>query len=564
MNISKLASIRFMLLSFFLCAIGSHIQAQDVKLKPVTRTYAITNATIITAPGQKLDKASIIVEDGVILAVGQNLAIPPQAIVMEADSMYIYPGFIDGLSHVGVKRPKEDAKKEKVKDPGNPPDHAAGIEPYAQVRQSLSVDEKSIDDLRRQGFTVSHTVPYGKMLPGYGALILLAGEEPDNMILKDKYAMFGQMEGAAGVYPNTVMGVMAKYRELYRQAQQLTSAQKQYAQGASGLQRPQQDRVLEALQPVVSGSVPMVYKAEKVLDIQRIIALQKELGFKLTLAEVKEAWEITDKIRSSGAQVFLSLDLPELVEDKADTVTQDSTQTKDVVEKSAEHLALQARKEKMINKYYTQAALFDSLGILYGFSTMEAKPAEIRKILHHIKEKGATESSLLAALTTTPAKFMGLESVLGTLAPGKMGNFIITDKPYFDEESSVKYVFVEGVPFNYDTPAAPKATGEPADVLGTWSYSTETPQGTGTGQIFIKGQHGDYSGTISSSLTGDTSELSRIEVNGNSLSFTFSIVINGNSLVIDVLVEVEGDTFKGSMTAGTYGGFPMEGQRMPE
>ncbi|MCU0358415.1 MAG: hypothetical protein MUE95_12625, partial [Cyclobacteriaceae bacterium] len=69
---------------------------EEVKLAPVTRTYAITNVNIIQAPGRKVDMGTVIIRNGVIRGVGKNLSIPADAVVIKADSMYVYAGFIDG------------------------------------------------------------------------------------------------------------------------------------------------------------------------------------------------------------------------------------------------------------------------------------------------------------------------------------------------------------------------------------------------------------------------------------------------------------------------------------
>src|SRR5689334_22281528 len=77
------------------------LRAQDVRiLSPVSRSYAITKATVVQAPGRKLDNATVLIRDGIIVSVGQNLTIPGDAIVVKGDSLYVYAGFIDGLSRV--------------------------------------------------------------------------------------------------------------------------------------------------------------------------------------------------------------------------------------------------------------------------------------------------------------------------------------------------------------------------------------------------------------------------------------------------------------------------------
>src|SRR5688572_29059358 len=79
------------------------VQSEEKELAPVSRTYAITNVNIIQAPGKKIDRGTIVLKDGLILSVGKTAAaIPPEAVVIKADSMYVYAGFIDGLSRTGV------------------------------------------------------------------------------------------------------------------------------------------------------------------------------------------------------------------------------------------------------------------------------------------------------------------------------------------------------------------------------------------------------------------------------------------------------------------------------
>lgn len=555
------ALLTFLLGLSYLVSLG-----QSSELAPVTRTYAIKNARLIQGPGRVIDKGVLIIKNGIITAIGINVDIPAEARIIEADSLFVYAGFIDGLSHTGVPKPREEEQGKKVKDPGNPPNDIAGIEPQRDVRSMLDPADKSVDEMRRLGFTVTHAVPHGRMLPGQGAVIFLAGESADDMVYKGRVSLFSQLEGAPGIYPNTVIGVMAKYRELYRQAEQAKAYSARYAQDAAGMERPASNRVLEAFYPVIDKQIPVAFKAEDVLSVLRVLDLKKELGFNLMLTDVKQGWDILDKLKSSQAKLFLSLDLPEMEEEKSET---DTTQTEDKKEevKSASDLEkqrLQARKEEMIRKYYQQPALLSSHGVVYGFSTSEAKSKDIKTNLSKLVENGLKEDAALAALTTSPAQLLGLSSTMGSLDQGKIANLVITDKSYFDKESKVKYVFVDGKMFEYKDKPKPKEAEEAVKVVGKWTYTTETPQGVDSGDIIIRGEQGDYSGTISNTTTGDTSDLSDISVDGNQLSFSFTVVLEGNTMIMDVVVVVEGDTFEGTMAAGEYGNFPIEGERAPE
>src|SRR3982751_2249563 len=78
------------------------LRAQEERtLGPVSGSYAITNVTVIQSPGRKLDMGTVLIKNGIITAVGKGIAIPPEAIVIKGDSLFVYAGFIDGLSRTG-------------------------------------------------------------------------------------------------------------------------------------------------------------------------------------------------------------------------------------------------------------------------------------------------------------------------------------------------------------------------------------------------------------------------------------------------------------------------------
>ena len=552
------------------------IFAQDEKpLAPVGRTYALTNATIFQAPGRKVEKGTVVMKDGLITAVGVGISIPSEAIVIKADSMYVYAGFIDGLSHTGVTKPKEE-KQEKPKDPGNPPAERAGITPQTDVRNLLNPNDKSVEELRNLGFTVSQVVPYGNFLPGSGAIVLLGGKSADDMVLVNHSALYSELSGAQGMYPNTVMAVMAKWRELYKNASLNKSYASTYASNSNGIARPVSDRILEAFYPVIDQKIPVLFKSEKVMETQRIFTLKNDLGFPLVIADVKEGWPIINKIKSSNSKIFLSLDLPDEAKKeekkddkkgaKKDSVKTEAKKPEVKKEKTAfdlEKEALEKRKKDAIALYTSQSSVFNKAGVEFGFSALSAKTKDIQANLRRMIAAGLSEDAALAALTVAPAKILGLSDRMGTVDNGKMANLVVSDKPYFNEKAKVRYVFVDGNLYKMEAKETKKADSKVL-AKGNWSYTTENPQGTGTGKIVIKEENGSYSGTITSASTGKENELRNISVDGSSLSFSYDYSMGGSSIKIDVTVKIDGDSFEGTMTAGQYGSFPIKATRDPK
>jgi imidazolonepropionase-like amidohydrolase len=560
---------RYRWIAISLLFLPAWLFAQDDKeLAPVTRTYAITNATVIQAPGRKIEMATVIVKNGLITGVGKGIAVPPEAIVIKADSMFIYAGFIDGLSRAGVIKPKEETR-ERVKDPGNPPNDRAGIMPQTDVRNFLSATGNGLEDLRNLGFTTAQVVPYGNLLPGSAAIILTGGTSPDAIVLNNKSALYSELTGANNLYPSNILGVMAKWRELYRQASQAKSYEVTYASNRAGLERPTSDRTLEAFYPVIDQRIPVLFKAEKLLDASRVLTLKNDLNFQLVLAELKDAWPMIGKLKASGAKIFLSLDLPEEVKsadkDKKDASKNPPANPKPKTPAELEKEGLDKRKAEAIANYAAQASAFQKAGVTFGFSSLSAKSKDIPANLRRMIKAGLTEDAALAALTVNPAQLLGLSDRMGSVDNGKMANLVVTDKSYFDEKAKVRYVFVDGVMYKMEVKETKK--GDPnakVEIEGTWSTVTQTPNGNNENKMTFKKEGSGYTGTASGGRMAAPIDLKDITLEGNNLSFNYTVTFGPNTIKVEVSATVDGDTFKGTSTAGTFGSFAIDGTREPK
>ena len=209
---------------------------------------------------------------------------------------------------------------------------------------------------------------------------------------------------------------MAKWRELYRQAMLTKSYESTYASNRTGLEHPVSDRILEAFYPVIDKRLPVLFKSEKILDLQRVLTLQSDLGFPLILGELKEGWDAIPKIKSSGAKVFLSLDLPEeKKEEKKEEPKDDKKEEKVKTADDLEKEILEKRKADFTALYVAQASAFQKAGVPFGFSALTAKPKDITSNLRRMIGAGLTEDQALAALTINPAQLLGLSDRMGTV-----------------------------------------------------------------------------------------------------------------------------------------------------
>ena len=543
------------MVTYCLSFIGVFLMAQN-EARVVTNTYVIKNAIVVQKPGMELPPSHVVVRNGLIEAIGANVAIPFDAQIIDADSMYVYAGFIDAASHTGI--PKVDPpKRPDGLVPGNPPNDLAGITPEQKAADLISSIEKSVKEMRDNGFTISHVVPSGRMLPGKGAIIVNSEGPVEEITINSNSAMFAQLRSAPRMYPATVIGVMAKWRDLYNNAKTQSSHADKYSMNPVGMNRPVMDDATAAMMEIVDGSLPVFFKADKAQDIFRIMRLKNELGFQVVFTDVEQAGPALDILKSLNTTVLITSDLPKEEKEKKD----------DEKEEDPEKTALEKRKAESQAQYVGQAAMLEKEGIPFAFSFIDGKVKDFKKNVLRMIKAGLSTDAALAALTTTPAGLMGLDKIAGTVETGKMANLVITDKPYFDEKSNIRYVLVDGHLNKYEVKEKKKksGTGEegvPVAMDGEWSYEIEIPGQVQTGKMVISKNGDDYEIKFASSdEPDDFTDANNVEVDGSTLTFDATVENGGFSMNISFDLEVEEESFEGTVTAGNFGSFPISGDK---
>ncbi|WP_053222657.1 amidohydrolase family protein [Roseivirga seohaensis] len=530
--------------------IGLKAQSDPTGESAVTRTFAITNATVIQAPGKELKGATVVIKNGLIDAVGTNVTVPKNAQLIDGKDMYVYAAFIDGLSNTGAKRPENMPRPNNLFSP-DPPNDYAGITPERSLVDQLDIESNTIGSLRKEGFAISHSVPYGRMLPGSGSIILLGDKKhADDLVLSKDVSMFTQFAGAPGAYPGNVLGIMAKFRNLYRNAENDKKHFDSYAQNPSGLERPERDRVTEAFFPVVTKQRPVMFDVSGVLEVQRAIRLQKDLGFKLMVGNVKQAWDLGQMFKENGTNVFLSLDLPDAPKE---------AKGKDKDEMTEEAKRLEARKMDFYKKYTGQAASLANTGVKFGFSSLDVASNKIKANLLTMIENGLSENDALAALTTNPAGILGIDKIAGTVEAGKIANIMISNAPYFTKDSQIKFMFVDGDKYDFEIKeksAAGNGNRSAAagndPVVGTWTYNFETPQGATTGKMIIGKEGTEYNGKLTSNDGGPDNDMQEVSFVNGTLSFSFSIDAGGQSVELVVTGTVTGKQYDAEVSVSAF------------
>lgn len=579
---------RTKIMVLLLCLIGvSPSFAQNSNdASPLSDVILIQNAYIVESPGATPIFGSILMEKGLITSVGTVSKVPYNAQVLDADSMYIYAGFIDALSTTGIPKP-EKKDRQRSKDPGNPSYEEAGIMPDIMASSSWSSNEGSIEAMRKAGITLSHISPEGKIMKGKSAIMSNGTGTPENSLIKDNVSLIADLKTSRGVYPSTTIAVISRWKELYKQAEYAQGYELQYEKSKVGMIKPDYDKTLQALYPVINKKQKVFFEAQDDKSIHRVLSLQKKLGFNVVLTEVQNGSDLISKIKAANAQVLLSMDLPkdeskkdnddadgpkkEMDKSKEkDAIATDSTKVeaakkakkKEKIDPEIE--ALKLRQAETIKKYTSQAAMFEQANIPFAFSFLEAKSKDLHDNVRRMIEAGLSEKAALAALTTNAASILGVSDVAGTISKGKLANLVLTDKPYFDEKSKIKYVYIQGEQFEYKEKTKKDSKAEEGlDITGEWDFTIEMPMPDNTGTMKVeKVTDNNYTFVVTTAQDPtDPETVEDISLDGDKINFNFDFESEGASMNVAWDLTFEEESFEGTITVSQFGTFPITGTK---
>lgn len=423
------------------------------------RVHALRGARVHVSPEIVLESATIILRDGRVEAIGENVDVPGDARVWELQGRIVYPGFIDPMSELGLpeslERPRPAPRGEAQAPPASMPESATGfwnpmVSPEIDVATVLQLDDDAVETLREIGITAALAVPRRGVLRGQSALVLASNpDNARNAVLASRVAQHAAGERHQGPdateYPTALMGSLALLRQALYDAEWYREMQGYYADNPN-VERAAENSALAALEPVIEGSQRLVYTTDDELDYARARAMETEFDLDLVLYGNGHEYRRTDALGELGAPIIVPLDFP----DPPDIDSPDA----------ALEVSLEALQHWELAP--SNAAFLAEAGVPFAF-TADGLENPVREFWRNIRstvERGLPAARALAALTTMPAEIVGMSDVLGTLESGKLANLVVANADLFAEsDASIELVFVDGMPFELEAFDAPEAEG---------------------------------------------------------------------------------------------------------
>ncbi len=518
---------RKFILSLFLSLLVITVFSISAEVGP---TYAIVHCIVVPVSGPPLENGVIIIRDGLIESVGVfgDIDIPDDAEVIEAGEMYAYPGLISAHTNLLLEPAKPPSQAQRQASTSQQPDEPGWQKVELLAFENLRIKKTTIEDLYKAGITTVLIAPEQNIFAGQSVILNLRGENKEAMVLKQPFGLHVNFVTARGEYPSSLMGTMALLRQSFLDTEHYFLYKTQFAKSPGGLKRPQYDPFLESLLPYVIEKKPIIFNCANLEDIKRAIRITEEFKLNSYISGANEAWRVVDWIKKAELPLFVSLDY------KPPNMSKYVRQG-DALKKDAEE-----------NLYPANASNLHKNGVKFALTSLGlSKSADVLKNLRTVIKAGFPEEEALKAMTIYPAEYLGIESLVGSLELGKIANVVLTSGKIFDEKSTVRKVFVDGMLFEVkQTPK--KAESTSLDISGKWKAVVDSPMGAMDMTIeFI--QDG-------SNITGSfTSEMGKWEItdgilSGKELTFSISADIMGQSMTMEFSGTVDNESLEGDIS----------------
>ncbi len=266
----------------------------------------IRNATILTGAGERIEGGSLLLRDGVIEAIGTDLAAPAGVRVIEAEGRWVTPGLIDTHSHLGNYASPgiaSQADGNELTDPNTaqvwaehavwPNDPGFGHALAGGVT-TLQVLPGSGNLFGGRGVTLRN-VPsrtyQGMKFPGAPhGLKMACGENPKRVY------------GSRDEFPASAMANVAGYRMGWIDASEYLEEWREWRRGgADPDERPERDLRMESLAAVLNGDVLVHNHCYRGDEMATMIDVAGEFGYEVaSFHHAVEAYKIRDHLAENG------------------------------------------------------------------------------------------------------------------------------------------------------------------------------------------------------------------------------------------------------------------------
>lgn len=379
------------------------------------QTIAIVGGTVYPVSGPKIEKGTVVIRDGKIVAVGANVAVPAGATRIDATGKWVTPGLFNASTALGLSEGNVPAQSGGYNDARAKGEK--GIAASFSAWMGMNPASTFIAQTRRDGVTTAVVWPgSGLLVSGRAGVVDLAGESVAAMTVRGPVAMLAEIGGGA----ESRAEVQGKLRELLADVKAFAARRAAYENGATRAFVASRAE-LEALQPVMSGKMPLAIDADRASDIRAAVALAQELAIKIVIVGGAEAWQVAKELAAAKVPVMVG--------------------AMNNIPTSFNTLGSRQENAAILRAAGVHVSLIGNAG--GGENNFNAR--NIRYEAGNAVAYGMSWDDALRAITLAPAETFGVADKVGSLVAGREGNVVVWSGDPFEFASQAEHVFIRGV-----------------------------------------------------------------------------------------------------------------------
>lgn len=375
------------------------------------------NADIFTACSGKIKNGYVLIKDGRIIDVGPMAFCPKDSESYDLSGLTVYPGFIDAHCHIGMW---EDGLSFEGDDGNEDTDPAT---PHLRAVDAVNPGDRCFKEAVEAGVTAVVTGP-GSANPVAGQMVAMKtfGDRIDDMIIREPVAMkFALGENPKNTYhskdetPTTRMATAAIIREQLKKAQRY-QRDILAAEEDEDTDEPDVDVKSEALSLAVDGSIQSHFHAHRSDDIFTAIRLAKEYELDLVLVHCTEGYLNAEKLAKEKARAIVG------------------------------PLICTRTKPELSNERDENPAILHKAGVEVAICTDHPEvPIQYLALSAGIAVRaGMDHDEAIKAITSVPAKILGLSDRIGSVAPGLDADLAVFEGDPLSVYETPKWVIIGG------------------------------------------------------------------------------------------------------------------------
>jgi imidazolonepropionase-like amidohydrolase len=379
------------------------------------QSVAIVGGTVYPVSGPPIERGTVLIRDGKIVAVGTDVTVPADVQRVDATGRIVTPGLINAATQIGIVEIGAVAVTREARPRGR-----EGIAAAYTVWEGLNPASVMIPPARSAGITTVLIAPQGGLISGQAAMLQLVEGTAADMVMRSPVAMVGQIGNPQAAGAGSRGELLLRLREILDDA-------RTYQRRRADFERAQTRTFaasrldLEALAPVLDGRLPLLLDVDKASDIESALKLARDYNLKLLISGGAEAWMVADKIAAARVPVL--------------------TGAMNNIPSSFSSLGTRQENAGLLRRAGIQVVIVGNAG---GGDEEAFNVRNVRFEAGNAVAYGMSRDDALRAITLTPAEVFGVANRVGSLQPGKDGDVVIWSGDPLEFASQPEHVFVRG------------------------------------------------------------------------------------------------------------------------